>query len=246
MDKVKYLILGHGSTGHFLIEKIKAVEPNVETASTSRKGKPLVEFDLADSTSWDNLPNAETTFWTFPPEPEAQVKAFYHHSKRKLGKVIVVGSTSALTVAELGQEVNEETPLDEHIERVRSEVFLREQGAVLLLSAGIYGPGRNPLDWVKKGWVGKNSKWVNMVHLQDLAEFLYQACQHGVVGRTYIACNNNPQSWRAVIENWESRGLVKDVPEKASQRTSKKINNSRSIKDLQVNLRFQNFADSVS
>ncbi len=246
MESVKHLILGHGLTGEYLSAELMEQEPNASVVSTSRKGSPHIEFDLENEATWSQLPEAEITYWTFPPEPTDLVKKFYNQYQQKLGKLIVIGSTSALKVDQAGQVVDENTDLDTSIERVASEVFLKEQGAILLLSAGIYGPERSPLDWVKKGYLGKSKKWANMVHLEDLAGFLYACALRGQSGALYIACNNNPQPWDEVITDWEQRGLVQNVPEKESKRTSKKINNSKTIKDLQVNLQFQNFASSVS
>ncbi len=246
MESVKHLILGHGLTGEYLSKKLMEQEPNASVVSTSRKGSPHIEFNLQDEATWSQIPAAEITYWTFPPEPTDLVKKFYHQCNQKFGKLIVVGSTSALDVDQSGQTVDENTRLDTSIERVASEVYLKEQGAILLLSSGIYGPERSPLDWIKKGYLGKSKKWANMVHLEDLAEFLYACALRGKAGAVYIACNNNPQPWDEVIANWEERGLVQNVPEKQSKRTSKKIDNSKTIKDLQVNLQFQNFAASVS
>jgi hypothetical protein len=157
-----------------------------------------------------------------------------------------VGSTSAFLVDKPHGPVDESTPFDMSIPRVQGEVFLRDQGATLVMSSGIYGAGRNPVDWIKKGYVGKSEKYVNMIHGSDLAQFLLQASQLGEKGAVYIASDNNPQRWRDVIELWESQGLVSDVPEKASRRSSKKIDSSKSIKSLQIDLQFDNFAHAVS
>ena len=246
MNSVDYLVLGHGLTAESLINKINKSQPGKTVVSTSRSDANKIIFNLTDQSTWENLPNSEVIFWTFPPEPTEDVKNFYEVIKSKCKKLIVVGSTSAFEVKNSGDEVTEKSPLDLTIERVKNEVFLKEQGAIIVFSAGIYGPGRNPLDWINKGYVGKNDKLVNMVHLEDLALFLFNASVYGKEGEIYIASNNNPQSWREIIESWENRNLVSNVPGKETKRVSKRINNSWTLSELKIDLQFQNFADSVS
>ncbi len=246
MQPVDYLILGRGLTAQYLIGKIQSKEPSATIVSTSRNGSPHTLFDLNDSTTWSNLPEAKVTFWTFPPEPIDRVEQFANSHLKELGQVVVLGSTSCLVVNSDGEKVDESTPRDESIERVRAESSLKDQGAILVLSSGQYSQERNPISWVEKGYVGKNPKWVNMIHLEDLAEFLWAAAKRGKAGKLYIASDNNPQQWDQIISLWESKGILKDIPIKSSHKTSKRINCTSSLKTLQVSLRYQNFADSVS
>jgi len=243
MQSVDCLLLGFGYTAKALLSSF---ENEKRVATTSRKGTPHIQFDLEDESTWDSLPQSKMTFWTFPAAPVELVKKFYKQNGDKLGRLIVVGSTSALIPPNPHAVVNEKSSLDESIERVQGEVWLQRQGATFVLSSGIYGPGRNPIDWIKKGYIGKSEKFVNMIHVEDLASILIQAGRYGKPGELYIASDNNPQRWRDVIESWESRGLVSGIPEKESNRTSKKVDNSWSLKALQVTLQFQNFADSIS
>jgi hypothetical protein len=246
MNSVEYLILGHGQTALALSQKIKEQKPQSSCVSTSRQGPPHVLFNLEDDSTWANLPKAQYTFWTFPPSPLDWVQEFYKSHHEKLGHWIVVGSTSALTVSVKNEWVNEKTPLDLSIERVQAEKYLMDHGATLILSSGIYGSGRSPLQWVEMGYVGKSSKYVNMVHVDDLASFLFQATKKGKKGELYIASNNHPEQWQEIIENWESRGLVQNVLHKESSRASKRIDNSWSIAELGVKLQYPHFADSIS
>lgn len=242
MSDKQALILGHGYTAKYLAPQFR----KNKVVSTSRKGPPFLPFDLMDESTWDSLPEkVDLTFWTFPALPLEKVKRFYELNCNRLGQLIVIGSTSAFVTSQPDQRVDESTPLDLSQERVQGEEFLRSQGAISVYSAGIYGPDRNPLDWVKKAYVGKSSKYVNMIHVKDLCQFLIKASEVGKPGSLYIATDGNPQRWQDVIEIWEQKGLVKDVPLKESMRASKKIDNSQSISELKIDLEFENFENLI-
>lgn len=237
------LILGFGYVAERLRAQIEAQEKTV--LATSRTDSGLISFDLDEPETWDNLPQVEITYWMFPAAPLDLVTEFYKTCGSRLGKIVTVGSTSGFIVGTDGQKVDEATALDLSQDRVQGEEFLRSQGGVTVMSSGIYGPGRDPLNWIKKGYVGKSAKLVNMIHVEDLCQFLIKAAEIGENGRLYIASDNNPQTWETVIGDWERRGWAKEVPVKASDKISKWVNSSQSLSQLSVTLRYPNFVDRV-
>lgn len=243
MKNVDFLILGYGFTAEAIVKKINRESPDAVVQGTSRQGGYHIEFDLNKEETWQNLPQARFTLWSFPPVPLQAVKNFYDAVSERLGQLIVIGSTSALKVSKPNDTVDETTTLDLSIERVQSEVYLKQQGAIVVLSSGIYGPGRNPLNWVKQGYVGKNKKYVNMIHVDDLAEILFKASLFGKKGQLYIASDNNPQTWQDVIESWESKGWLANTPYKESHRVSKKVNSTKTLSKLQIKLQHKNFSE---
>ncbi len=245
MVNCDFLILGYGYTASFLKDYLKNKEPNSLILTTSRQGGDHIQFNLHDESTWTNLPAAKVTFWTFPAEPINLVKKLYELKKEILGQVIVIGSTGAFKVDAIHQGVDETSELDQSQARVQGEEFLNQMGSILVFSSGIYGSQRNPLDWVKKGMVGRSQKWVNMIHVADLCQFLYQAYKIGLPKEKYIASDNNPKKWQEVIQYWESKGLIKDTPERESLRLSKKIDSTRSIKDLRIKLQYPDFSKAV-
>ena len=114
------------------------------------------------------------------------------------------------------------------------------------MSSGIYGPGKNPVDWVKNGYVGKSEKFVNMIHVKDLAHIIFKAGERGKKNSVYIASDGVPLQWSHVIELWEKEGLLSNVAEKPSKRSSKKINSSATLLELEVDLKYRNFAEVVA
>ena len=238
----KILILGYGYTAHFLKRALKNQYPQSEVLTTSRnKGGPHLNFNLEDEATWSHLPTVDATFWTFPATPLENVKSFFLSQQQSLGKLITLGSTSAFLPKEGEQVYNERSRLDLEQERVQGEEFLRRQGGVTLFSAGIYGPERDPRDWVHRGLVGKSQKLVNMIHVEDLCQFMIQALELGQTGNRYIASDNNPQRWEDVISYWEDKHWVHNVPIKESTRPSKIISNQNSIEQLNVQIKYPDF-----
>ena len=80
--------------------------------------------------------------------------------------------------------IDESAPIDLTKPRVQGEEYLRnEHGAIVLRVAGIYGPGRNPLDWIRQGRVGPSRKYVNLIHVEDLAAICLAALEKGETRR---------------------------------------------------------------
>lgn len=246
MKTVDHLILGFGYVATELKKQLQQCFPGETIVTTSRSGVPHILFDFNKKETWGNLPIARHTYWTFPAEPLSLVQEFSDLLQEGLGKLVIVGSTSAFKLKAENEEVTELTPLDLSIPRVQGESFLNDRGAVLVMAAGIYGPGRNPLDWVKKAIVGKSDKYVNMIHVEDLCQILRKAAQSGSSHEVFIASDGSPQKWRDVIEIWEEKGLLKNIGEKDPHRSSKKINPQKTLETLSINLKFRNFAQSVS
>ena len=243
MTEPTQLILGHGYVAKHLGPRLE--KQGATVASTSRTDPQFITFDLEDPDSWENVPTVKTTFWMFPAVPLDLVKEFISAYGERLGQIITVGSTSGFLVNTDGETVDEASPLDLTRDRVLGEEFLRSNGAMTVMASGIYGPQRDPLDWIAKGYVGKSDKLVNMIHVEDLCQFLLAARDNGKKGHLYIASDNNPQTWRVVIDKWESNGWADAVPVKTTDKISKRVKSSASLSELSVNLKYQDFADRV-
>jgi dTDP-4-dehydrorhamnose reductase len=119
------------------------------------------------------------------------------------GKLVVIGSTSAYDVGRSHEYpppwIDEHAPIDLSKPRVQGEEFLRNEcGAVVLRVAGIYGPGRNPYEWIKSGRVRLSDKYVNLIHAEDLAETCVAALQCGRPGAAYNVSDGVPRTWREI------------------------------------------------
>ena len=87
-------------------------------------------------------------------------------------------------------------------------------GAVILRSAGIYGPrlgelnARNPLDWLRAGMIASPESYLNLIHVRDLARTIITALESEVSGDHFIVSDGTPRRWKE-IEAWAAeRGFV--------------------------------------
>ncbi|HKY71816.1 MAG TPA: hypothetical protein VJL88_07835 [Nitrospira sp.] len=118
-------------------------------------------------------------------------------------RLVVLGSTSAYDVGNAHEYpppwIDETAPIDMRNPRVQGEEFLRNTyGAIVLRVAGIYGPGRHPYDWIRSGRVTLSDKFVNLIHVEDLATICLAALQHGIQGTAYNVSDGIPRTWREI------------------------------------------------
>ncbi len=244
--KENYLFLGYGYVGKALDEHLKSHFPQTKVFKTSRREKKdFIQFDFNNKLSWENIPEVDRVIWSFPPKNPQLTKQFLTFLKPKTKNIVVIGTTSSFKVSQEDEMVNELTVFDLESERAASEWCLKELGCRMVMSAGIYGPGRNPIEWVRSGRVGKSQKFVNMIHQSDLTKAILAAFEFGRDGEIYIASDGNPQRWSEVITFWENKGLTFDVPNKESNKLSKRIDSSGTMRKLGWDPEFRNFQEAV-
>ena len=185
-----YLILGCGYTGRVLEQLLSSAGHQVICTSRSKDG--YVRFELEDQGTWGKLPQSvDGTFITLPFKDKEVAAKFVSELLPALGKVVFMGTTSAFRVSREHQVVHESSEIDPDNERNRAESELLAAGCVAVYSAGIYGPDRSPLNWIKSGRVTANDRFVNFIHVQDLAQVLYRAMGAGQPDRKSTRLNSS-------------------------------------------------------
>ena len=216
------IILGAGYTGRHLYALAKATGLHVLASSreparhlTDAAPADRIEFALTRRETWKNiLLHDANLLWCFPAQPLDQVQAFAQALTAPPRRMIVLGSTSAYDVPNQSNEypppwLDEAAPFDLTKPRVQGEEYLRQQhGAIVLRVAGIYGPGRNPLDWIRQGRVGPSRKYVNLIHVEDLAEICLLTLERGRPGEVYNVSDGTPRTWREICEEAQRRCRV--------------------------------------
>jgi nucleoside-diphosphate-sugar epimerase len=122
----------------------------------------------------------------------------------------VLGSTSAYEAVASSEYpppwIDETAPVDFSKPRVQGEEFLRDEcGAIVLRVAGIYGPGRNPYRWIRSGRVNASHKFVNLIHVEDLAEICLAALRCGDPGAVYNVSDGIPRTWREIAGHLDAK-----------------------------------------
>ncbi|QPD04241.1 MAG: hypothetical protein Nkreftii_002015 [Candidatus Nitrospira kreftii] len=229
-------ILGSGYTAKFLVPL--AEQRYTQIFSTSRnpdqhlghlRPEQRIRFDLARSDTWSLLPVETDVLWCFPAVPLELVEQFAEFALLRARRLVVLGSTSSyddgISADYPPPWIEETASIDSTKPRVQGEELLRTHyGAIILRVAGIYGPGRNPLDWIRTGRVNRSRKYVNLIHVEDLGTTCLAALRHAQSGEVYNVSDGQPRTWSEICESverrWDIRSSVSDEPSPGGKRLS--------------------------
>lgn len=174
-------------------------------------GLKTVAGDLDEPHTLDTLPVAGTIlYYLAPPPPRGDSDSRVRHFIDALGKDnlprrLIYISTSGVYGDTGGAWVTEETPPNPQTGRARRRLdaetalrhFGREQGVdvIILRVGGIYGPGRLPLERLKKGLPVLEEKecgFTNRIHADDLVGILIAAAEKGRADNIYNVSDGHP------------------------------------------------------
>ena len=248
MNPRSVLLLGTGYTGEALLPLLQSrniTSTRRTTPAAGSSGHHRLAFRLEDPSSWTDLPASDATVWIVPAQPVELVRRFVRDAGAKLGRCVVIGSTSAYLGGKDRGSVTEQADLDENQERVLGEKFLMERGAIVLRSAGIYGPAlgelpaRNPLDWLRAGRIASADDVVNLVHVADLAQSILAALDSTVTGDHFIVSDGRPRRWGEIARWAREQGFVPHVhfPGGERRRPSRRLSNGKLLEVLAPELK---------
>jgi nucleoside-diphosphate-sugar epimerase len=122
------------------------------------------------------------------------------------GPFVFISSTSVYGQTD-GEWVDESSPT-EPIEESGRIVLEAEQtlrrlrpDAIVLRFAGIYGPQRilrRQALLIGEPLTIDAEKWLNLIHVNDGVQAVQAACERGTLGETYIVCDDEPTTRRAL------------------------------------------------
>jgi nucleoside-diphosphate-sugar epimerase len=208
------LIIGCGYTGRRiaaeLLEKKKPVTGVVSTGESARQleqlGATAVVADLDRSDLELPLEGHDQIFYLAPPPGEGtadtRLKGVLAQLRsQELSPRIVYTSTTGVYGDCQGEWVTEDRPLNPTTDRARRRADAEKQlisftgEAVILRVAGIYGPGRLPLDRVRSGAPvlrPEDSPFSNRIHVNDLVSICLAAMDRGRPGQAYNVADGTP------------------------------------------------------
>jgi hypothetical protein len=211
-----------------------------------------LRFDLEQPSTWLNIPAQADLIWCFPATPLEQVQTFAHSLGAPSPRIVILGSTSAYELADHSAVypppwIDELGPIDLSKSRVQGEEYLRERhGAIVLRVAGIYGPGRNPLDWIRQGRVGPSRKYVNLIHVEDLAAICLAAIEKGKPGETYNVSDGTPRLWSEICATAQKRWGVAPTAAKEDRSSGKRISTAKLRTELGFTLRHPDLYEALA
>lgn len=215
----RVLIVGCGDIGRRLARRWgEEGVPVSALARSSRSARRLEELriapipgDLDEPETLAGLPTkGALTYYLAPPpgggDSDPRVKAFLGSiPRREEPEKIVYMSTTAVYGDLRGGWATEETPTAPRTARGRRRLdaenaFLawgreRNVPVVILRVAGIYGPGRLPIEKVRGGapvLLDSESPYSNRIHSEDLARICVAAGRRGRGGAVYNVSDGRP------------------------------------------------------
>ncbi len=243
------VILGGGYTGAAVYNRLRREGARFVSVTSRIPDRHLlyanatdrVAFDLAQPHTWNAIPARADVLWCFPAEPVQLVTAFAEASALAQRRLVVLGSTSAYQLGSINEYppawVDEGAPIDLTKPRVLGEEHLRkEYKAIVLRVAGIYGKGRNPLDWIRKGRVGPSRKYMNLIHVEDLATICLAALERGTSGEVYNVSDGTPRTWESICQ--EAARWWKITPTNVApiDAVGKRIRNTKLLRQFGLSL----------
>lgn len=246
------VILGAGYTSRFLYPLAQA--QGWQTYATSRSPSThlthidpadRIEFDLLREGTWNNIPSDAHLIWCFPAIPEEAANDFVQQQRTGRGRLLILGSTSAYG-KDHDDPVNEETTLDLSLPRVRSEEHLRKAcGAMILRLAGLYGPHRHVLNWIRSGKVKNTDRYVNLAHIEDVAEICLAALEHSPDGEVYIVSDGLPRQWSEIFQEATRRWGLPHSPLVETSDSGKRLNIQKLQSTFQHSFRYPNLYEAL-
>ncbi len=253
------IILGCGYTGRSIFPL--SLQRGTTTWATSRNPAQQLaavpppqrlEFDLACPATWNNLPPGADLIWCFPASPLSAVQQWAVTHRARFNRLVLLGSTSAYETTNDSTDypppwIDETAPIDQTNPRVQGEEYLRnELGAILLRVAGIYGLGRNPLDWITQGRVGPSRKYVNLIHGEDLAAICLAAIEKGAPSEIYNVSDGTPYTWREICETAQQRWGITSSAAHANPSPGKRISNTKLRTTLGYRFKHQDLYEALA
>ncbi len=278
-------ILGCGYTGTRLARRwldqgrpvTALVRSEPSRLALARAGIPTLARDLAadpfDDINWAG----QDLYHLAPPPPTGREDRLTRHlvaAFRRNGhphRLVYLGTTGVYGDCG-GDWVDETRPPAPAADRAHRRwdaedtlrAWSRESGAelILLRVAGIYGPGRLPLERLRQGLPlvrEEEAPWSNRIHITDLVEACVAAMERGAAGAIYNVCDGHPTTMTDYfLRVADAAGLPRPplIPLREAAREvsagmmsylaeSRRIGNRRLRQELGVSLRYPDLASGL-
>ena len=158
------------------------------------------------------IPTNPHIYYFAPPpssgEQDSRLRAFLNKlDQANLPEAIVyISTTGVYGNPGHNQITDEDTPTQPKLDRGKRRLDAEQQllewnkqfpktRTIILRVAGIYGPDKLPLERIKRQdpvLDPSEPSYVNLVHIEDLAQTCFQAMRHGKSQEAYNVCDGNP------------------------------------------------------
>lgn len=246
-------------------------------ARLTAAGIPGIRRDLAVD-DLDDLAFADARIFHCAPPPASGV--LDPHTRRLVAaferaghpaRIVYIGTTGVYGDCG-GRWIDETHPVQPVAERSQrrwdAEQRLREwaqasgRDLVILRVAGIYGPGRLPIERIRAGTPmvrPEESPYTNRIHVDDLVSVCVAAMARGTPGAVYNVCDGHPSTMTQYFLDVAAAAGLPNPPliglDEAAGRLSsgmlsylsesRRLDNRRLLDELGVRLRYPTLADGL-
>lgn len=193
-------------------------------------------------------------------------------SASALPKRIVYISTTGVYGDCQGRWITEDEPVKPEVDRAKRRLdaetqlldFGKDSGVeiIILRVAGIYGPGKLPLERLKKGAPvirESESSYTNRIHLTDLVKIAMAAMTQGKNGQIYHACDGQPGTMTDYFKKVAHKAGLPSPPEislaegseqlsagmMSYMRESRRLSNEKTLNALNVTLIYPSLQEGL-
>lgn len=282
------LIVGCGDVGRKIAVRALAsgtpvqclVRSQESADALGRLGLRAKSIDLDTDTGFpapDTAHDHSRIFYLAPPPAsgteDPRMRRFLNTLPGAAQQRIVYISTSGVYGDCQGDWIDEQRPPNPQVDRARRRRDAEQQllawrargrrEAVILRVAGIYGPGKLPLERIKRQvpMIGEDqAPWTNRIHIDDLVTVCEAAMARGVDGEVYNVSDGSPGNMRdyfdrvadqfglphpplislAEASTTLSQGLLSYLGE------SRRLDNRKMLEELGVTLRHPNLISGLA
>lgn len=139
---------------------------------------------------------------TFPPAEEDVV--FWDILQKYIPCRLLLGTTGIYAGSGL---LDENSPLIPDHPRKKSEEKFRAQGGSIFRLSGIYGPGRNPLNWLERVSLYPDLRQLNLIHVSDIQKSVLAWLQNPVLGEVFNIDDAQQHTWGDIRKMAEKKGI---------------------------------------
>ncbi|MCB1159811.1 MAG: hypothetical protein H7A25_20985 [Leptospiraceae bacterium] len=210
-----------------------------------QKTEDSIIFDWLLKDTWQNLGPAKDCLITCPLREGSNYifNDFLHFLNHNFEHIVVISSISIyLEYGTPYNPVNEESVLDYNSHQLQREQALMKSGAVVLNCSGIYGPGKNPIDWLRKQLVSPQKTHVNLIHVDDLAKIIDRVFKKNFEKERFIVSDGISHNWEELIKFAKEKGFLPESFQREGKkgRQDRFISNKKLLKHLPSDFEFSN------
>lgn len=205
---IKVALFGLGYTGKFILKELPGdrFELFPFSKSTQINQSILANTETIEGVQFirSHLINSEISIAciTFPPEKAHPY--FWEMLEEMVPYRILLGTSSIYKPA---VKITESTTENSEHPRFPVERTFRENGGTIIRLSGIYGPGRNPLNWISRAKDLYAQKQLNLIHVSDIVQFLTAWMQEPERGELYNLSDGQRHTWGEIVHQARAKGL---------------------------------------